>query len=148
LALNSSCLLCDQVGGQLITTTKLFRLVLVNDENYPGYIRLIVNQHYKELTDIPYADALAIFTALYRVEKVMRQVMQPDKINMLSLGNMVMHVHWHIIPRFINDLHFPNSTFGAVTNKDYRADTTTINLQQNLIKELQSISWSSNCIAP
>ncbi|MCX8515166.1 MAG: HIT family protein [Burkholderiales bacterium] len=139
--MNINCLLCDQVGGQLITTTKLFRLVLVNDENYPGYIRLILNQHHKELTDIAYNDALLLFTALYRIETAMRKVMQPDKVNIVSLGNVVMHAHWHIIPRFINDLHFPNSTFGLVTHSDYKVDKTIINRQQQLIKELQSLSW-------
>jgi diadenosine tetraphosphate (Ap4A) HIT family hydrolase len=33
--------------------------------------------------------------------------MQPKKINLASLGNMVPHLHWHIIPRYTDDAHFP-----------------------------------------
>jgi diadenosine tetraphosphate (Ap4A) HIT family hydrolase len=36
-----------------------------------------------------------------------------DKINLASLGNKTPHVHWHLIPRFENDKHFPNSHWGT-----------------------------------
>ena len=47
--------------------------------------------------------------AIWTVEKIVRDVMQPDKINLASLGNMVPHLHWHVIPRFENDKNFPDS---------------------------------------
>jgi diadenosine tetraphosphate (Ap4A) HIT family hydrolase len=39
-------------------------------------------------------------------------VLQPDKINLASLGNVVPHLHWHVIPRFADDPHFPNPVWG------------------------------------
>jgi diadenosine tetraphosphate (Ap4A) HIT family hydrolase len=30
-------------------------------------------------------------------------VTQPDHINVESLGNVVPHLHWHIIPRYVDD---------------------------------------------
>jgi diadenosine tetraphosphate (Ap4A) HIT family hydrolase len=36
-----------------------------------------------------------------------REVMQPDKVNLASLGNVVPHLHWHVIPRYTDDAHFP-----------------------------------------
>jgi diadenosine tetraphosphate (Ap4A) HIT family hydrolase len=30
-------------------------------------------------------------------------VLAPDKINLASLGNVVAHVHWHVIPRYDDD---------------------------------------------
>jgi len=36
------------------------------------------------------------------------ETMQPDKMNLASLGNMTPHVHWHVVPRFRDDRHFPN----------------------------------------
>ena len=36
-----------------------------------------------------------------------REVLRPDKINLASLGNVVPHLHWHVIPRFADDRHFP-----------------------------------------
>jgi diadenosine tetraphosphate (Ap4A) HIT family hydrolase len=32
---------------------------------------------------------------------------RPDKINLASLGNVVPHLHWHVIPRWRDDSHFP-----------------------------------------
>ena len=33
--------------------------------------------------------------------------MAPLKVNVASLGNVVPHLHWHIIPRYADDAHFP-----------------------------------------
>jgi diadenosine tetraphosphate (Ap4A) HIT family hydrolase len=38
--------------------------------------------------------------------------MQPSKVNLASLGNMTQHIHWHLIPRFNDDAHFPNPIWG------------------------------------
>jgi diadenosine tetraphosphate (Ap4A) HIT family hydrolase len=43
-----------------------------------------------------------------RVERALRNELQPDKINLASLGNMVPHLHWHVIARFSDDAHFPS----------------------------------------
>jgi diadenosine tetraphosphate (Ap4A) HIT family hydrolase len=51
---------------------------------------------------------------LWQVERVVRDVMQPDKINLASFGNMVPHLHWHVIPRYIDDVHFPQPIWGQV----------------------------------
>ena len=49
---------------------------------------------------------------IVHTEKVLRDLLNPDKINIASLGNMTPHLHWHIIPRYRNDSHFPNSIWG------------------------------------
>ncbi|GAB3263890.1 hypothetical protein GCM10027296_39740 [Chitinimonas naiadis] len=46
--------------------------------------------------------------AVWAVEEVLRHELQPDKINLASLGNVVPHLHWHIIPRWRDDPHFPS----------------------------------------
>ena len=44
---------------------------------------------------------------VYAAETAVRRAMHPDKINLASFGNMVPHLHWHVIPRFRGDRHFP-----------------------------------------
>jgi diadenosine tetraphosphate (Ap4A) HIT family hydrolase len=51
---------------------------------------------------------------VYAVETVVRQLFSPDKINLASFGNVVPHLHWHIIPRWGDDRHFPEPVWGAV----------------------------------
>jgi diadenosine tetraphosphate (Ap4A) HIT family hydrolase len=45
---------------------------------------------------------------VFAVEQVLRELLQPEKINLASLGNQVPHLHWHVIPRFSDDAHFPD----------------------------------------
>ena len=51
----------------------------------------------------------------------MRETMQPDKMNLASLGNMTPHVHWHVIPRFEDDAHFPTPVW-ATRQREPRSD--------------------------
>lgn len=46
------------------------------------------------------------------VEHVLRRVLAPTKINLASLGNVVPHLHWHVVARFEWDSHFPQPIWG------------------------------------
>ena len=82
-------------------------MVLVDDAHYPGFCRVIWNAHVQEMTDLPAADRTLLMDAVWQVESALRETMAPDKINLASLGNMTPHLHWHVIPRFADDAHFP-----------------------------------------
>lgn len=60
-----------------------------------------------EMTDLSAAERVYLMDAVFATEAALREVLAPDKINLASLGNMVPHLHWHIIPRYIDDPHFP-----------------------------------------
>ena len=107
------CELCDGVGGQLIVDTGLLRVVLIDEPQYPGFCRVIWTAHATEMTDLPAADRSHLMQAVCKVESALRSVMQPQKINLASLGNMTPHLHWHVIPRFVDDAHFPTPVWGA-----------------------------------
>jgi hypothetical protein len=52
-----------------------------------------------------------IWTQAERVVAALRE--QLTKVNLASLGNMVAHVHWHVIARFDWDSHFPSPVWAA-----------------------------------
>jgi diadenosine tetraphosphate (Ap4A) HIT family hydrolase len=54
------------------------------------------------------------------VEQALRRVLKPHKINLASFGNLTPHVHWHVIPRFARDAHFPNPVWGERRRKQVR----------------------------
>lgn len=110
----SACDLCDGDGGQLVFKNDGYRVVLVDEAAYPGFCRVIWNGHVKEMTDLQSADRTAIMHAVWAVEAAVREVMQPEKINVASLGNMTPHVHWHVIPRYADDAHFPSPVWAEV----------------------------------
>ena len=47
------------------------------------------------------------------VERLLREELKPTKINLAALGNVVPHLHWHVIARFDWDSHFPGSVWAA-----------------------------------
>ena len=109
-----SCVFCVEVGGTLLWDDGFCRVILADEANYPGLCRVILNRHIKEMTDLSASDQQRLFSVVMAVEKAVRQVMVPDKINLASLGNVVPHLHWHVIPRYVDDAHFPNPIWGEI----------------------------------
>ncbi len=103
----TACELCGQTGGEIVHQAEKFRVVLVDDAQYPGLCRVIWNAHVKEMTDLSLSDRMLFMAAVWQVEAAVRDAMQPDKMNVASLGNMTPHLHWHVIPRYASDAHFP-----------------------------------------
>jgi len=102
----AGCELCELNVPTVVDNDK-FAVILVDDANYPGFARVIWKDHVREVSDLPEADRLLLNDAVYKLELAVRDVMQPLKVNVASLGNVVPHLHWHVIPRYADDAHFP-----------------------------------------
>ena len=116
------CPLCQPTPHEILWQDNFCRVVLLNDADYPAYCRVELIEHIKEMTDLPPQQRARMMKTVFAVETAMREVIQPDKINLASLGNKTPHVHWHVIPRFENDKHFPSSHWGAATNEALQAN--------------------------
>lgn len=111
-----SCALCEGDGGLVVLRTPKFRVVRVEGDEgtrFPGFYRLIWNAHVAEFSDLDREDRLLCMDAVAALEAVLRQHLQPTKINLASLGNVVPHLHWHVIPRWADDSHFPAPIWAA-----------------------------------
>jgi len=131
----ADCELCNGDGGEILHRAEKFRVVLVDDALYPGFCRVIWNDHIKEMTDLPVADRSTLMAAVCKVESLVRSVMQPEKINLASLGNMTPHLHWHVIPRYADDAHFPSPIWAEVQRQTSPA---IIGQRQALLGALRS----------
>jgi len=107
-----NCELCSSIGGELIASNDFLRVVRVHDEKYPAFCRVILNRHVTEMTDLLSDERCQLMDAVFVVERTMLDALNPRKINLASFGNMVSHLHWHVIPRFEDDPHFPNAVWG------------------------------------
>lgn len=117
---NMVCELCTDVGGELLWQDEVCRVVRVNDPDYPGFCRVIWKQHVPEMTDLAVNQRQHLMTVTFAVEQALRQVLSPHKINLASLGNVTPHLHWHVIPRYTDDRHFPNPVWGQVQRDGHR----------------------------
>lgn len=115
----TSCPLCQTVGGTLWYQADKFRIVEAEDNHYPGYCRIIWQSHACDMSDLLSADRNTLFKALILVEEVLKRIMRCNKINLASFGNQIPHLHWHITPRYTDDRHFPESIWGKVQREDY-----------------------------
>jgi diadenosine tetraphosphate (Ap4A) HIT family hydrolase len=133
----TNCVLCKEElkpeEGQLIWRGDDCRVILVNDPDLPGFCRVIWNRHVAEMTDLTYGEREHLMSLVFAVEEAVRQVMHPEKINIAALGNMVPHIHWHVIPRYKDDAFFPGSAWSAKTQI---TSQETLNTRQNMAQEL------------
>lgn len=108
-----ACELCQAEGGELLWRDGFLRVVLAPESDYPGFCRVILNRHVREMTDLAPVERIRLMAAVFSVEQALRECMAPDKINLASLGNVVPHLHWHVIPRFRDDRHFPATVWAT-----------------------------------
>jgi len=106
------CPLCAPGDNPLWADGRL-RVVGAGDADYPGFVRVVWNTHVREMTDLSHDEQQHCLRMVLLVESVLRQLLRPDKINLASLGNQVPHLHWHVIPRFHDDAHFPDAVWAA-----------------------------------
>lgn len=135
--MSSSCELCISAGGILLWEDALLRIVRVEDPAYVGFCRVILKQHVAEMSDLKPAEREHLMNVVYAVESALRTLYQPTKINLASLGNVVPHVHWHVIPRFQDDPHFPNPIWStALRTGNIRPSVPDSQLQTLIIHAL------------
>ena len=133
-----NCPICEAANEDVLLQTDRLRVIAVHDEpNAPAFCRVIWQAHVAEMTDLAADERAEIMNAVYRVEAAMRQVFRPAKINLASLGNVVPHLHWHVIARFDNDANFPAPIWAPAQRE--AAMTVADDWPQQLKKLLEAV---------
>lgn len=110
--MSAGCPLCQGPGGAVLCQGAEWRIVRVEDIDFPVYYRLIWVPHVLEFSELSAHNQRLCMGLVVEIERVMRRVLAPTKVNLASLGNVVPHLHWHVVARFEQDSHFPNSIWG------------------------------------
>lgn len=108
-----SCELCAQDGGRLVWRGPRLRVIRAEDVHFPAFYRVVWTEHVAEWSGLAPADRAWMMEAVTAVESVLRAHLRPTKVNLASLGNVVPHLHWHVIARFDWDSHFPAPVWAA-----------------------------------
>ena len=108
-----ACELCREAGGVLVFQAAQWRVIRAADAAFPAFYRVVWRAHVAEWSDLSAADQAALMGIVGAVERVLRDALAPTKINLASLGNVVPHLHWHVIARFDWDSHFPAPVWAA-----------------------------------
>ena len=107
MAAAGACPLCSEDGGTLVWRGEKLRVIRADEAGFPAFYRVVWNTHVAEFSDLNAAERAHCMDVVVQVERALRQHLQPRKINLATLGNMVAHLHWHVVARFDWDSHFP-----------------------------------------
>lgn len=106
-----SCPVCDlirldqQEDEHLIRICDLTlsRLYLAKNQFVKGYCVLICHRHVIEPYELTVQERTSYFDDVALTANVLQKVFTADKMNYNILGNVVPHLHTHILPRYFTD---------------------------------------------
>lgn len=108
----SNCIFCKIISGEIPNHTVYEdEDVLAFLDIFPhakGHAIVIPKKHYVALSDLPEEAWKYLGVGIKRAMEKIKQALNPDAINIaindgLAAGQVVQHVHWHIMPRYAND---------------------------------------------
>lgn len=75
-------------------------VLLHKHQPYPGWCSLFMKDHVEHLDLLSTKRQSELWDDVMLVAAAIRRAFAPRRLNYENLGNVVPHVHWHIIPRF------------------------------------------------
>ena len=110
-----ACPLCDtEDGGTLVWRGEKLRVIRAQEAGFPAFYRVVWSAHVAEFSDLSRPGARPLHGGGDGGGAgPCASTCRPTKINLAALGNMVPHLHWHVIARFDWDSHFPAPVWAA-----------------------------------
>ena len=132
----TTCPLCTSPGGHEVFKNEQLRIVQATDTpNFPAFYRVIWNQHHTEFSQLTEQERSICMNAVVQVEKILIEHLNPTKINIASLGNVVPHLHWHVIARFDTDSHYPDPIWAPARKEPNKEHIATLKAQCESINQ-------------
>ncbi len=102
----SLCKICEKswpplshyIGDLGVTHAYLF-----DDQFFSGWTVLILKDHRTELFELTQETRGKLIEEISRLGEALTKIFDARKINSELLGNQVLHMHWHVIPRLKSD---------------------------------------------
>jgi diadenosine tetraphosphate (Ap4A) HIT family hydrolase len=90
-----------------IAELELCCVLLNRDQFFPGYTFVFTRDHVTELFHLDRDVRASVMEEVTTVAAALYNLFRPAKMNYELLGNMVPHMHWHLVPRFTGDPLWP-----------------------------------------
>jgi diadenosine tetraphosphate (Ap4A) HIT family hydrolase len=107
------CVLCREHAGVPLWQDAAWRVIRAEDGDFPAFYRVIARHHVGEFSALLAPERQRCMELVCAIERVLIERLRPTKINLAALGNMVPHLHWHVIARFDWDSQFPQAVWGT-----------------------------------
>ena len=112
------------------------RVIQALEPGFPAFYRVVWNTHVPEFSSLSLDERNICTNAVVAVKQVLRDQLQPTKINLAALGNAVPHLHWNVLARFDWDSHFPGAVWGVPQREPVLQKLTQLALQCEQVNRL------------
>jgi len=102
-----------------VTQWPLSLVLLMNARQWPWLVLVPHRAEIREIHELSESDQQTLMAEIVRASRSLTQLVQPHKINVAALGNMVPQLHVHVIARFTGDPAWPKPVWGAVPPEPY-----------------------------
>ena len=102
-----------------LTRWPLSHVLLMNVRHWPWLVLVPRRAEIREIHELSERDQHALTGEIVRASRCLTQLVQPHKINVAALGNVVPQLHVHVVARFTDDPAWPNPVWGAVPPEPY-----------------------------
>ena len=112
-----ACVACDgswPAAGQRVAELERTNAYLHDDQFFAGWWTvLVLKGHATELFDLEPAERAAVADEVAAVGRALFEAFAAIKINYALLGNVLPHIHWHVIPRVAADPQLRDPVWGV-----------------------------------
>jgi diadenosine tetraphosphate (Ap4A) HIT family hydrolase len=99
-----NCPLCADLGGRSFHNGRVSSAVLERNAIAAGHVAVVFDRrHVASITDLTQEELRGLWADVQDVGRAVERVFNPCHVNSLSLGNIVPHLHVHIVPRYLDD---------------------------------------------
>ena len=108
----ADCIFCRIIRGELpcgkvFEDDRVFSFLDINPIN-PGHTLVLPKNHYATLFEIPQEDLIACLAASQKIAMAVYKATKSSGLNFVQnnyreAGQLIEHVHFHLIPRFARD---------------------------------------------
>jgi len=120
-----------------VQTLNVSTLYLHKIQGYKGYCLLVFDpRHAVRPSELSSVEWSYFCTDLWRSQHAVERVLEPDHMNVAALGNQMAHMHWHIIPRYVDDPRW-GAPIWTNTEEEMAIGTLPLHEFQSLIVKIR-----------
>ncbi len=91
---------------QVLERHRHWRLSLSRQQGFLGWCLIILERHETDAANLTSEETLELWSIVNRARNAIQALFQPDHFNYAFLGNVVRHVHMHVMPRYRSPREF------------------------------------------
>ncbi len=105
------CMICDRIrlwkekqNPYFVYEFKHSIFVVGDHQYFDGYGLVLYKDHISDITNLPFSIQKEYFGEVMIAGKVLQKTFSPYRMNYSCLGNLEEHVHFHLFPRYEEEL--------------------------------------------